>query len=129
MIDTPGEVLAGLAALFGGGIGLYAMFSPDWAARIVRLEPANGSKEGRSEFRSSYGGLFFLGHALGFWFLVAGSTGAAAGLGVLGAGWLGSALGRCLSFVLDRTATPANWANVAIEAVLGGCLLAPLLSA
>jgi hypothetical protein len=118
-----------IACVFGGGLGLYAMIDPGWASRLVRLVPAEGKVEGRSEFRATYGGLFFLPHAFVVWALLSDQPGAALASGALGAAWIGAGLGRLISFALDRTATPLNRFNVAIETALGLALAAPFLLA
>ena len=116
-----------IACLAGGGLGLYAIINPAWASRLVRLVPIEGKIEGKSEFRATYGGLFFLAHAFVLWALLSGQAGAALAAAAMGAGWMGSGLGRLVSFALDRTATPLNWLNVAIEGALGLALAASFL--
>lgn len=116
-----------IAGLIGSGLGLYAMINPGWASRLVRLVPAEGKIEGKSEFRATYGGLFFLAHAFVLWASLSGQAGADLAAAAIGAGWMGSASGRVISFALDRTATPLNWLNVAIEGALGLALAGPFL--
>lgn len=116
-----------LACAIGGGLGGYAMINPAWASKLVRLVPADGKVEGRSEFRATYGGLFLAPHAFVAWALTTAQPGAGLAAAVLGAAWLGSGAGRLLSIGLDKTATPVNWFNVVFEALLGALLLAPLL--
>jgi hypothetical protein len=116
-----------IACTLGGGLGAYGMINPGWASKLVRLVPADGKVEGKSEFRATYGGLFLLAHAFAAWTLVTLRPGAELAAATLGAAWLGSGIGRLLSFALDKTATPVNWFNVAFEALLGSLLLSPLL--
>ena len=121
------EITALIACAFGGALGLYAMINPTWASRLVRLVPREGKVEGKSEFRSTYGGLFLFGHAFAGWAFLADQPGADLAAAAVGAGWIGSAAGRLMSFALDKTASPVNWFNVALEALLGALLLLPFL--
>jgi hypothetical protein len=116
-----------IACLIGGGLGAYAMVNPKWASNLVRLVPAEGKVEGSSEFRATYGGLFFLPHAFLAWALISGRMGSDLAAAVMGIAWLGSGLGRLLSMALDKTATGLNWFNVGFEFVLALALLSPLL--
>lgn len=121
------DIVALIACVIGGGLGAYAMVNPSWASKLVRLVAYEGKVEGKSEFRATYGGLFLLGHAFAFWALITSQSGAEFAAAAIGAGWLGSGIGRLLSIALDKTATALNWFNVAFEAVLGLALLAPFL--
>jgi hypothetical protein len=121
------EIVALIACVIGGGLGGYALVNPRWAAKLVRLAPAEGKVEGRSEFRATYGGLFLLPHAFIVWAVFSDQPGAELAAAALGAAWLGSGVGRIVSIVLDKTGTGLNWFNVAFEAVLGLALLSPLV--
>lgn len=122
------HILALLACAVMGGMGLYAIFNPGWASKLVRVVAAPGQVEGKTEFRSTYGGLFFAAHAFAAWMLVSHPSGAIA-TGVLGAGFLGSAVGRVISAIADKAGTKLTLFNIGFEAVLGACLLLPLLIA
>jgi hypothetical protein len=128
----PGDGLAGTAAIAacvcGGLLGLYAMINPRWASGLVKLVPREGNVEGKSEFRATYGGLFFVSHAFALWAAWTIQPGWHLAAGVLGAAWVGSAIGRLISFVLDRTMSALNWVNLAVEVVIGVILLLPFLS-
>lgn len=117
-----------IACAIGGGLGGYALINPGWASRLVRLVPAEGKVEGKSEFRATYGGLFLAPHAFIIWALATAQPGAELAAAALGMAWLGSGIGRLISFALDRTATPVNGFNVVFEALLGALLLAPILA-
>jgi uncharacterized membrane protein YeaQ/YmgE (transglycosylase-associated protein family) len=121
------DVVALIACVLGGGLGAYAMFNPSWASRLVRLVPAECKVEGQSEFRATYGGLFLLGHAFAGWALLADQPGSEMASAALAAGWVGSGIGRLISIVLDKAASPVNWFNVLFEALLGALLLTPAL--
>jgi hypothetical protein len=120
-------IVALIACLIGGGLGGYALINPHWASKLVRLVPAEGRIEGKSEFRATYGGLFLAGHALAFWAILTAQSGAELAAAAVGAGWLGSGIGRIVSIALDKTGSGLNWFNVAFEAALGLMLLLPLL--
>ncbi len=123
------EFIAIAACAIGGGLGGYAMINPAWASRLVRLVPAEGQVEGKSEFRPSYGGLFLGAHAFAAWTLITGQSGADLAAATLGAAWTGSAIGRTVSLFADKTMTKINVFNVAFELALGLALLSPLLFA
>jgi hypothetical protein len=116
-----------VGCIIGGGLGGYAIINPGWASRLVRLVPAEGKVEGKSEFRATYGGLFLLPNAFIAWALATGQAGAELASATFGVAWAGSGIGRLISFALDKTATPVNWFNVFFEVLLGALLLAPLL--
>jgi hypothetical protein len=98
-----GDILALIGLGFGAVLGLGALFSPDWAAGIVRLKADLEKPGGYSEFRATYGGLFLMVHLTGF-LLVLQAPPAMATMAVMpiAAGWLGAAMGRVVSMVLDR---------------------------
>ena len=122
------EIAALTAAGFGGFLGLDALINPGWASRLVRLKPADGSVEGRSEFRATYGGLFFLSHGFVVLALFTRQSGADLASAVIGAAWLGAGLGRIISITFDGAASSLNWVNLTVENVLGMVLFLPFLS-
>ncbi|MBK8198826.1 MAG: hypothetical protein IPK75_10670 [Acidobacteria bacterium] len=98
-----GEILSLLGLGFGALLGLGALFSPDWAARFVRLKADPERPGGYSEFRATYGGLFLMAHLMTFLLVLqAPETVAVFAVLPLAAGWLGAAMGRAFSLVLDR---------------------------
>jgi hypothetical protein len=122
--------LNALALGFGAALGLRALFNPTWAARFARLRP-DEQGGGEAEFRATYGGVFFFGHAAALFFTLKylgdGShvigvcaTGAAA---VLSAAWAGSAAGRLLAIWRDGVRTQFNlicaFAEVALALAVG----------
>ena len=127
--------LAGLAALIGAGLGLLALLAPAKAGEIVRLRPDWDAPGGFAEFRATYGGLLLFAHLA---VLLAIVMQAQAGMGsvigtsfAVGAGWLGAAIGRAASLLLDdaehRTRTGYNVFSIGFELVLALMLLAPWL--
>jgi hypothetical protein len=126
-----GEIIALIALGFGALLGLGALFSPDWASRFVRLQADPERSGGYSEFRATYGGLFLMVHLTAF-ILVLRAPDALAVFAVLpvAAGWLGAAMGRAFSMVLDRgkggeARIVLIW--MASEIVLALAIAAPIL--
>jgi len=98
------------------GLGLLGLLGPRRAARLVHVAPEG--LDGLSELRATYGGHFA---ALGV-FTLAGQDPVAFAL--LGAAWIGTALGRLLSVLLDSSHATRNFGALLFEAVLGVLLLA-----
>lgn len=119
--------MLGLAA--GAGMGLGGLLNPRWAANLVRLR--EDKPGGFAEFRGTYGGLFFGGHAVALalmLFSLQAETLGPTALGAVlacGAMWIGTGLGRVLSIAADGTSTRFNQASVAFEIALGLAILAP----
>lgn len=132
--------LSGAGCLVGAGMGLYAMINPAWASRLVRLRDDPDRPGGFAEFRGTYGGLFFAGHALALCWLSlflaeredwAGFPThwmALGAVGVCAVLWLGTAIGRLISILLDRTGGGFNLASVLFELALGLAIGAPLIA-
>lgn len=131
-----------LACAIGAGMGLYAMIRPGWAAKLVRLRDRPDLPGGFAEFRATYGGLFFATHAVAAGLLAAALTGpgpaaqdvsglfypaAMGALTVCAAIWLGTAVGRTLSVLADKTGGGFNFASIGFETTLGVLLLTPLI--
>jgi hypothetical protein len=82
------------------------------------LELAAGTKRGIAETRAGLGGTYA---ALGGWALVSRDPTAQAAVGVT---WLGAAVARMGSLVVDRPTTDgAYWAYLAVEIGLGAAAL------
>lgn len=120
---------------FGAALGVYAIVDPHWAARLVRLKESGPG--GFSEFRATFGGLFFGSQAAAMVFMGAvaleveslagvpthwAALGAAA---VCGAMWIGTGLARIVSMALDGTGTRFHQAATVLELVMGIAILAP----
>lgn len=129
-------VLAILALVVMGGMGAYALINPRWAARFVRLKDDPERPGGFAEFRATYGGLFFGTHAAALLlvalYLRGGSDviGLSAGGAVfaLGAGYAGSAFGRAVSMLRDKTRTKFNIGSTFFELGAALCLWAPWIA-
>ncbi|MEM8920042.1 MAG: DUF4345 family protein [Pseudomonadota bacterium] len=122
-------ILALVACAIGGGMGLYGVIDPAWVGRLVHLSPTEGRKEGVSEFRATYGGLFFMGHAFAALSLGGAFIGASAAAAAIGAGWIGASIGRCISMIADGAATKTNAGGAVFEFLMGVALGAPLILA
>jgi hypothetical protein len=126
-----GEIIALIGLVFGAGLGMAALFVPDWAAGIVRLKADPDKPGGYSEFRATYGGLFLMVHLSALVILLQAPP-AMAVMAVLpvSAGWLGAAMGRVAAMLLDRA--KGGDARIipiwmATELALGLAIAAPLL--
>lgn len=97
------EIVSLVGLFLGALMGLGSLVSPSWAAGVVRLQPVEGRPGGYSEFRATYGGLLLLTHlsALVIAFYTGPETSALVAL-PLALGWLGAAIGRGLSLLLDK---------------------------
>jgi hypothetical protein len=113
---TMTDLLAPAGALASALLGALGLCAPLRAARMVGLSPLGA--RGVSELRATYGGLFLgLGLAALLWQQPA-------AYGVAGTAWLGAAVARLASIVLDRSVSALNIGGVALEAVIGALLLA-----
>lgn len=128
--------LSAAGLLIGAGMGAYGLINPNWAAWLVRLQPDPARPGGFSEFRGTYGGLFLGAHAMALALMVAGFTyagqwyAAAGGAAlVCAAMWIGTAIGRLISMLADKTAGGFAWASVGFELVLGLLIASPVLEA
>lgn len=119
------DVAATLAAGLGAALGLKALLDPDWAGRLVRLQPDPARREGRAELRAMYGGGFlavngFAGAAL--WLAPSAGAWAAAAAGAL---WLGLGVVRLAFLRADAAATRYNIVGAAFELAMAAALFAP----
>lgn len=97
------------------GLGFLGLLAPKAAAKLVGLTAH--APHGASEFRATYGGLFGVLGGVPL------ATGEPAHYAFSGLCWVGAALGRLTSILIDRTSTRMNWAGVAMETVIGGLFL------
>ncbi len=123
---------AGLASLLGLGLGLMALFNPDWVGRFVRLQPAPDRAEGRAELRANYGGWFVGLHAGALIWLGVSALDrdlrleAAAAVGAVGTGWVVLGVVRWIFAARDGAVTRYNLGGAVFELTVGAALLAPL---
>lgn len=111
-----GELLAFLAAIASGLLGLFALFAPGTALRLGGLQLREGASEGLAFVRSAGG--FHAGLSI-VALLVAQSWIYMA----IGGGFALAAFGRILSLMSDRSFTARNLAVLLVQAVLAGCML------
>jgi len=102
---------AGISVL----LGCLGLFLPQRAAAFTGLSAVTAP--GRSEFRSTFGGLFLLGG------LVPLMTSWPEAYLVLGMSWAGAAIGRVVSIFADKANSPKNWVAVGFEATIAALLL------
>lgn len=115
--------IALLGVLIGAVLGGLGLFAPRRALAFVGLTTA--SSEGLGEVRATYGGLFLvLELSAGYVWLGRHDTAAMLAVGLA---WVGAAIGRSLSVVVDGGRTPKNIAGVAFEAVTGALHLLALV--
>ncbi len=96
-------------------LGVMGLFFPKKAADFTNLTWK--SKEGFSEFRSTFGGLFII---LGLYPLLDGTYHSYFSIGFA---WLATGLGRVISIFVDGCCTKKNWIAVAFEASIGIAML------
>lgn len=97
-------------------MGCLGLFFPQRAAEFTGLKAVTAP--GRSEFRSTFGGLFLLAG------LVPLITLEPAAFLTIGLGWAGAASGRIVSILADNANDPKNWIAVLFEASFAALLLA-----
>lgn len=104
------DILKIIAALATAATGLLAFFKPDATYGFTGLT-ANGAR-GVSEIRSVFGGLFI---ALGIVPILWGGV----TYEMLGFAYLGIALTRAISMVVDKSYAQSNIISLVIEIVFG----------
>ena len=110
------EILNSVAALVTIGLGCFGWLAPRYTAGALDLETGT-STMGLSELRASAGCLFV---ALGLGAIVIGTPMAYL---MMGLAYLGAAVGRATSGVLDNPPTRKVWVFFAVEAALSGWLI------
>ena len=110
------DILNLLGALLTIGFGLFGLLFPAKIARLVGLTAK--TKAGSSEFRATYGGVWL---AMGIALLAIDQPVAYT---IVGIAWLGAALGRLFSIIIDKSSTQQNWTAFVIEIIGAGLLLA-----
>lgn len=89
------DILNLIAAVLTIGFGLFGLLAPRYTAAALDLAPTS-STMGLSEMRASLGGLFVVAGAAAIW------LDQPLAYGMIGFAFLGAALGRLLSLVLDQ---------------------------
>jgi len=111
-----GELLAFLAVIASGLLGLFALFAPGTALRLCGLQPREATREGLAFVRSAGGfhaGLSIVALLMAqSWIYMA-----------IGGGFALAAFGRILSLMSDRSFSVKNLAVLLVQAVLAGTML------
>jgi len=122
--------MAGL--LFGAWAGLIALFRPAQIASSLRLQANPAKPGGYAEFRATFGGVFFMIHAVALLLVLRLDTAQSALVVMpIAAAWLGAAIARSLSMFLDGEPNGEGGINrywVMLEIVVATVIAAPLLS-
>lgn len=123
------QIISSLFLAFGAWMGLYSLMKPDWGSRTVGLVPMPNHAEGQSEFRATFGGLFFLGHLATLVLLWKLDQMSSPIVTIpLAAAWVGSGLGRMVSIWRDPgAATRQNWIWVGFEFGMGLMISLPFI--
>jgi hypothetical protein len=96
-------------------LGIGGVLKPLMVAKLVRLTPSE--PHGISEIRATLGG-FFIG--LGGFALYSQNT---VIYGAVGMGWIGAAIARIFSLIIDRKINKENIGGVILEGGIGILLL------
>ena len=111
------ETLNTFAALLTIGFGLFGFLAPRYTASALDLATTS-STMGLSEMRASVGGLFVVAGAAAIWLAEP------LAYAMIGFAFVGAALGRVLSLLLDRPPVRKVLIFGGIEAVLAAWFLA-----
>ncbi len=129
------ELVAILALGFGSLLGLVGLFAPKWAAGMVRLvaDPDLDKPGGFAEFRAMYGGFFLLLNLTALIIVAQADLKTAYkvfALFPISAAWIGAALGRIISMVMDKEDNRGAGINpiaTGVELAVGLAIAAPVL--
>ncbi|MAI88904.1 DUF4345 family protein [Ponticaulis sp.] len=123
------QLISTAALLFGAWMGLYSMLKPSWGSKTVGLKPIEGHREGISEFRATFGGMFLFGHLITVFFLWELDQMSAPIITIpLAFAWGGAGFGRVISILKDAGArTRQNMIWVAFEMGMGLLIILPFL--
>ncbi|MEM7661840.1 MAG: hypothetical protein AAF292_06295 [Pseudomonadota bacterium] len=118
--------------LFGAWAGLIALVRPAQIARSLRLQADPAKPGGYAEFRSTFGGVFLMIHAVALLLVMRFEAliGALVVLPIAGA-WLGAAIARTLSMVLDKEENGEGGINrywVMLEVTVALLIAAPIIA-
>jgi len=114
-------VLPYIGGLIGLGLGLFAIFSPHGAARLVGIRIIPELPHSISEVRATYGGVFAGGHAFAL------ASGSEVAFLTLACGWGLTGLVRLVSIVIDRAANGPNYGGTVFELAMAVLLGLPFL--
>ena len=109
------EILNIAGAIITVLMGCLGLLLPQRAAAFTGLTAVTAP--GRSEFRSTFGGLFLLAGSIPLLTMLP------AAFPVVGLSWAGAATGRIVSIFADNANLPNNWIAVLFEAAIAALLL------
>ena len=109
---TQGEWLAWSSAAATALFGIFALFAPRLALRVLRLQPVSERPDTIAEGRATLSG-FYLG--LGLCCILVPNSMLYMALGFC---WLFTAFGRLVAMMSDRAATVYNWIALVVELAL-----------
>lgn len=110
------DILNIFAALLTIGFGLFGFLAPRYTASALDLAPTH-STMGLSEMRASVGGLFVVAGLAAIW------LNEPLGYAMIGFAFVGAALGRAVSLILDKPPVRKVLIFGGIEAALAAWFL------
>ncbi len=121
-------ILAVIACVIGGALGGLTLARPGAMLARPGGDAAEPSLDALAQGRA-FGGLLILSHATAALFLGYQSSVGAAMAFALAMAWLGAALGRCASAVVDKARGRLNLGGLAFELLIAATLSLPFLNA
>jgi hypothetical protein len=109
------DLVNNIGAVMTIAMGCLGLFFPDKASALTGLTAV--TKAGRAEFRGTLGVTFIL---LG---LVPIATQSPYAFLSVGACWLGAAIGRIISIMVDKGSDAKNWGGVVFELIFAALIL------
>ena len=106
-------------AVLSIGFGALALLWPNYAMEALKLRPADGQMDGKSELRGASGGAFV---ALGVAGVAFGPAWPVAWV-MMGVHYLGAGVGRLVSFAFDGSGSRKMWMFFGIEVVFAAWLI------
>jgi hypothetical protein len=123
-------VLAVIACVIGGVLGGLALARPGSASGLAGGDaPPNLPDAGALAQARAFGGLLILSHATAALFLGYQSSVGAAMAFALAMAWLGAALGRTASLLIDKANVRLNLGSLAFEVLIAVTLSLPFFNA
>ncbi|EJL34723.1 hypothetical protein PMI01_01416 [Caulobacter sp. AP07] len=123
-------VLAVVACVIGGVLGGLALARPGSAPGLAGGDaPPSAPDAGALAQGRAFGGLLILSHATAALFLGYQSSVGAAMAFALAMAWLGAALGRTASLLIDKAGGRLNLSNLAFEVLIAATLSLPFFNA
>ncbi|MEM9668597.1 MAG: hypothetical protein AAF950_06690 [Pseudomonadota bacterium] len=126
------QYISAAGLLFGVWAGFLALVRPAQIARSLRLQANPAKPGGYAEFRSTFGGVFLMIHAVALIFVLRlEPTDTIPVILPISAAWIGAAIARSVSMVVDKEENGEGGINrywVMLEIVVALIIAAPALS-